>query len=248
MDNLLLDIGFIIFNQLDFIDQCVLRLVSTYFLNYPITNLMDRVPNKQRLNNTILKLYPYVVKLDAYNNYTITDISHLKHLKVLNAGYKSGICDVANLINLTELHTNDHNPIKNICTLTGLRILTSCHVNNDDIEQLTNLTELNVTLNENITNVSKLIKLKKLYGDYSEIDNHGLGGLTNLTICCGSIHNDGIRGLTNLVTLDITCNRNITNVNTLVSLRKLYVYKGNINKNDIFLTGLVNLTISNDLY
>lgn len=70
-------------NELDFIAQSNLRLVSTYFVTNPITNLSLDISDRARLkiscNDTsrnelynltddILKLYPSVTKLNVSHN------------------------------------------------------------------------------------------------------------------------------------------------------------------------------------
>lgn len=76
-DNLVSDIVKTIHRELNFPTQVNLRLVSTNFTKYPITNLFDDVPNKYKLTDDILKSYPHVIKLDTNNNHRITDINYL---------------------------------------------------------------------------------------------------------------------------------------------------------------------------
>ena len=48
----------------------------------------------KKLDNCIIKKYPFVKKLDAFNNSNITNVSHMKSLKMLNAsGEACGISD-----------------------------------------------------------------------------------------------------------------------------------------------------------
>ena len=96
-----------IFPKLDLISQIRLRQVSKFFYNnLDITNLYD-IHNKynSKLMDEIIKKYPKLVKLDAWNNSKITNISHLKNLKILDAGgWNCGISDVHLIgLNLVEL-------------------------------------------------------------------------------------------------------------------------------------------------
>lgn len=52
-----------------------------------------------------LKLYPFIVKLNVYDNQKITDISHLIHLQILHAADYCGIDNncIKLLTNLVEL-------------------------------------------------------------------------------------------------------------------------------------------------
>lgn len=68
LDQLPSDIIHTVHNQLDFSSQSHLRLTSINFTKYPITNLLDNVPNKNNLTDNILKSYPYIIKLSAHNN------------------------------------------------------------------------------------------------------------------------------------------------------------------------------------
>lgn len=48
---LISDIITTINSKLDFISQYNLRLVSHFFIKYPITNFLDNVPNKKKLTD-----------------------------------------------------------------------------------------------------------------------------------------------------------------------------------------------------
>lgn len=145
-------------NQLNFIDQCNLRLVSTYFTICPITNLFDDVPNVHKLSDEILKLYPFCIKLYAGNNANITDINHLIDLQILNAWGNCGIDDIGlrKLTNLTKLNAGDNERITNINHLAKLQILYApddCGIDDKGLCQLTNLIELHTWNNKKITNI-----------------------------------------------------------------------------------------------
>lgn len=163
-----------IHNELDFVSQCNLRLASTYFTLFPITNLFDNVPNISNITNTILKLYPMITKLNAFNNEKITDFTHLINLQILDCG------------NDFELFPIDHDDkIIDINHLKNLRILHcsgECEIHNSSIALLTNLTELYCTDNPYITDVNHLVNLKILHANnYCGITNTSISALTNLT-------------------------------------------------------------------
>jgi hypothetical protein len=222
LDELVSDIIKIIYDQLDFVCQVNLRLVSMYFAKYPITNLFDNVPNKYNLTDTILTSYPFITKLNINYNTRITDINHLTNLQILSAWYDCGIdlngikllndhkinniC-IMGLTNLTELNIIGNEKITNINHLINLRTLNAgwqCGLDNIGIMGLTNLTELNVTGNEKITNVNHLVNLRILCAGWS----------------CG-INNMGIIGLTNLTELNIFNNDKIINIDHLKNLLML---------------------------
>lgn len=218
------DIIKIIHNQLDFFSQSNLRLASKYFVENPITNLShdssrDRLKSSGNspsmnelfnLTNVILKLYPFVTKLNIAHNEDVTDISHLVNLQILNAsGYSCGINNnsLLSLTNLTELNTHNNSKITDVNHLIKLRTLNAVYnsgISDNGIRLLTNLTELDVYDNSRIRNINHLINLRIL----------------NIGRDCG-IEDDGIKSLTNLTELNITRNNKITNISHLINLQKL---------------------------
>jgi hypothetical protein len=196
IDQLPADIIRSIHNQLNFIDQCNLRLVSTYFTMYQITNLLDNVPNVTNLTDAICQSYPMCTKLNAVNNNNITNVNHLVNLIELNINNNNKITDFSHLINLQILYckgkckmfmssSDDDEKLINLNHLINLRILHcvgDCEIDNNSISRLTNLTELNCSKNEYITNINHLVNLKILRAeDKCGIDNNGFELLTNLT-------------------------------------------------------------------
>lgn len=158
IDKLPSDIIKNIFNQFDFVSQCNVRLVSTYFTICPITNLFDGVPNLNKLTDVILKSYPYTIQLYAGNNKKITNIGHLVHLEVLSAWGNCGIDDmgIKSLTKLTKLNVGDNHKITDINHLINLRILyagDNCGISDLGINKLTNLVELYSWNNKKITNM-----------------------------------------------------------------------------------------------
>ena len=158
MHTLVPDIVYIIHDQLDFIGQHNLRLVSKNFTKYPITNLYDGVLYKYQysLTDKILKSYPFVIKLDVSYNNKITNINYLINLRILCADNNCGIDDdgLSRLTNLTELDADNNNKITNVNHLINLRILhakDNCGIGDDGISRLTNLTKLNSDDNNKIT-------------------------------------------------------------------------------------------------
>lgn len=156
LNQLIPDIIKNIYDRLGFIAQVKLRLVSKFFVKYEITNLFDDVPNYHRLTDNILKLYPYIIKLDVSHNKKITNINHLVNLQVLNA---NGFCGIGNkeilsLTNLTELYVRNNINITDVNHLTNLKILDAdgyCGIDNMGIRLLTNLVQLSSLYNDKIT-------------------------------------------------------------------------------------------------
>lgn len=252
LNQLVSDIIKIIHNQLDFPSQCNLRLVSTRFLIFPITNLFDNVPNINRLTNAICQSYPHTIKLNSNYNRKIMDINQLINLQILYAmPNKCGIDNdgIKHLTNLTELYVADNCKITDINHLINLRILNAgydCGINNNGIKQLTNLTTLYANSNYKITNISHLTKLRIFHSaNNHEITDDQISSLTNLTDLRlrnnTKITNSGISTLVNLQILDIS-NRsgtgydyvhrltNITNLNG-INIRRLRDYYKKIENN-----------------
>lgn len=135
----------------------------------------------EKLDNEIIKKYPFVVKLNACNNSKITNVSHMKSLKKLNARGDCGIDDegIANL-DLVKFNARHNSKITNVSFMKSLKILDAsshCGINNEGIIGL-NLVELYVCYNSKITNVSFMKSLQIL--DASEtcgIDDEGITGL-----------------------------------------------------------------------
>lgn len=69
LEHLPSDIIYIILPQLSSPDQINLSIVSKNFKKYPITNLLDGVPDIFKLKMNIVKLYPYVTKLSVAKSY-----------------------------------------------------------------------------------------------------------------------------------------------------------------------------------
>src|SRR5271170_1895716 len=111
MDVLILDIGLMIYDLLNFVSQVNLRLVSKHFAaNYFVTNLFDNVPNCHKLTDDILKNYCHVLKLNDDCNPNVNNVNHMIKLKKLHAYVKCGIDDngLSKLNNMIELHIGDN--------------------------------------------------------------------------------------------------------------------------------------------
>src|SRR5271163_1032418 len=92
MEMLVLDIGLMIYDLLDFMSQVNLRLVSKHFAaNYFITNLFDNVPNRYALTDDILKNYCHVLKLNVGYNPNVNNVNHMVKLQKLYAYWNCGI-------------------------------------------------------------------------------------------------------------------------------------------------------------
>ena len=265
LDNLPPDILQTINSILDFPSQTNFTSVSVNFKKYPITNLLDNVPDKIsfKLTDDILKSYPHVVKLQIVSKLLhwdqqvprIYNTSNLNNVRVLHIKGNCGF-DISKLTNLTSL------------------TLSYCNnITNDDIKSLTNLTELNIPANQQISDINCLINLRKIdISSYTftecEVDDNGImcltnltelnaddniyveniGHLTNLTKLSangrGGPANDALRLLTNLTDLNLSGNQDITNygIITLTNLRILDIsYTSAIN--DLGIAHLTNSLI-----
>lgn len=236
------DIIRLVHNELDFIGQKNLRLASHIFTAYPITNLLDNVPNLNKLTGKILKSYPFLTALNISHSYrmgrrenyrpAIININHLVNLKILNIED----CDKINnngislLTNLIELNVNNNRQITDINHLVKLRILHAWGVSgisDISISTLTNLAELNAENNNKIIHITHLINLLIL-----TVAGH-----------CG-ITGSEIMGLTNLIGLNANSNITITDVNHLTKLQilKADCTYGKCGINNIGISSLTNLT------
>ena len=172
MDTLLLDVGLIIHNLLDFPSQVNLRLVSIQFSKYyPITNLCDKIRNRYNLNDKILKNYPHVIKLNAANNRNITSVNHMKNLQMLVANSQGpsnlyidncaiddyGIQDSENIV---VLYVDNNSLINNINHLKKLKVLyangANCHITDLSIKDLKNLVAVHSEGNVTLTGINLL--------------------------------------------------------------------------------------------
>ena len=225
LNHLPLDIIKLVHNELDFIHQRNLRLVSTEFKKLHITNLLDNVPNVSKLTDKILKLYPFIIKLNAHYNDKISNTNHLLRLTTLDVS--GGFCtiNVSLLTNLTKLDAGKSPWSRNDRDSGKIENTEFLKLNN-----LTNLTKLNIFNNLNITGIGNLINLKIL----------NIGGTM--------IENNIIISLTNLTKLNINHNGTITNINNLINLKTLYaIYSWGIDNNSISsLTNLTNLNVKNN--
>ena len=209
MDSLIVDILRLIFDQLNFISQLELRLVSTYFMtNCPIRRFLNSTPNQWALTNDYLKSYPNLTELDV--NANMTDINHLTNLRRLSI---NRYCMIANdgfsqLTNLTELSVCNgyvlH--INHMTSLRKLSIGSAFVITNDGLTNLTNLTEL-YTHNKAITDINHMAKLQILHTDPTMSKYE----------CCG-ITNEGISKLTSLTKLYMRNTNNITDINHMIKV------------------------------
>lgn len=249
LDSLPTDIIKEIQNELDFIAQSNLRLVSTYFVTNPITNLSVDISNRARLKisgndpsrndllnltDAILKLYPSITKLNIAHNEKVTDIKHLVNLQILNAsGYSCRINNdtIMGLTNLTKLNTHNNSRITNVNHLKKLRILNAIYnsgIDDTGISSLTNLTKLNIYDNDRITHISHLTNLWTL--------NIGRGCRVN---------NNEIMSLTNLTKLNLNKNRTITNIGCLTNLRILNI--GNSINSENIIIQMMNDRVNDEI-
>lgn len=266
--DLVQDIIIKIYNKLESNWQLHFKLTSIKFAKYEITNLKHHMIN-YKLTNNILKLHPYIIKLNIKNNGKITDVSYLTRLRELNISNECayptnvvGNSGIFSLTNLTKLNAYGNIKLTNIDHLINLQKLNiggECGVNK--IGFLTNLTKLHTGRNKiDINHLTSLLNLSiSYYSIYSDIKS--LTNLTKLsmhsdTICninhfvnLRTLHikyshgclvtNTSISSLTNLTELDIARTTTITNINSLINLRILDISCSIMDNNGISL--LTNL-------
>ena len=151
-----------------------------------------------------------LVELHTDNNPFISDISHMKNLKILSATEHFGDCGISDWsiqgLDLIELSVDYNNKVTNVSFMHNLRKLSAsgnCGVDNVGIQGL-NLIELNVGNNPKITNISFIYNLKILYAyENSGIDDAGIYGL-------------------DLIELNARDNPKITNVTFMKNLKILF--------------------------
>lgn len=126
-------------------------------------------------------------ELHLFFNFNITDINHLKKLKILDLKFGSGVKQqgISELKNLTELDVYDNSDIYDINHLEKLEVLdigSSYYsvINQEGISNLVNLVKLYTVGNSEIKDVNHLKKLKVLHAAYSGIVRNGIRELTEL--------------------------------------------------------------------
>lgn len=186
--------------------------------------------------------------LNMFQNYQISDVSHLSLLRTLNAGgYRNDFNNINDLINLTSLDISYNRAIINISCLTSLTILKATTIPAlIGIEKLLNITKLDISYNKNFLDISlltKLLSLKIRYSnihqtnidklslltklnDYGNTNINNIDHLTNLKVLnigldFNRIKQDSINSLSNLVTLRIYDNKYVNNIMHLRNLKTL---------------------------
>jgi len=171
--------------------------------------------------------------LDASNNSFITNVSHLTLLEELHMGRKCGI-DPLTIYHLpiNRLNISANHKTIDFSNLTMLKILIAhemCGFSQYEIPQVTQLTELDISYNPNVHDVSILTNLCKLTINTNDYHRHKICGIIPLTI-------QNLK----LVELDIGNNQHITDISMMTTLRKLYLGANH----SIYQTSLVNLSLT----
>ena len=156
-----------IFDFLEFKNQISFKLTCKDYNQFKIYDLYNiSLKYRIKLDDDILKNYPFLKYLDASNNKKITNVSHMTNLQILNAS--GSYCEINNQgienLNLIELNAYNNYKIINVSFMTNLKILNVsgwCGIDDNDIKNL-NLIELNAHNNNKITNVSFMTNLQVL--------------------------------------------------------------------------------------
>ena len=178
-----IEIWQVIVNFCDSLNQIRFCQISKFANSYLRVTDLYNLDNKLlgKLNDEIIKKYPFVVELDACNNNKITNVSGMRSLKKLDTRGNCGINDagIAGL-QLVELNASYNKKITNVSEMQSLKKLDAigdCGIDDAGIAGL-QLVELDAESNEKITNVSQMMSLKKLDASYNcGIDNAGIAGL-----------------------------------------------------------------------
>src|SRR5690606_35851300 len=98
------------------------KKIKIHFLNE--IGLSNKITNK--ITNKILKQkkYSHLISLNLSNNSQISNVNHIKKLKILYAGWGCGINNKGiSKLNLIELYVSYNNKITNVNHMTDLKIL-----------------------------------------------------------------------------------------------------------------------------
>lgn len=292
------DVVNVIFDFLDLNSQINFKSTSHNFNKLNITNLCDFnmrinqnfIDDHTSITHLNLHLKYQIFKINhltkllylnmghgcAINNNQLTNLKNLTWLDARSnagfntmRGYDHGELNLANLTNLIYLNAAFMINISHLTKLKTLKIHKSV-ITNEDISLLTNLTCLNISSNQILTNLNLnfCYQLTSLDISYTNIASDGITALTNLISLCiydsqnikdfgtltnlqtleiydvSGVTNDGITNLTNLTSLLISNNTQITNLNIFTSLTNLQISEASsITNNNI--TNLTNLTYLN---
>ena len=241
------DLFAVIFDRCDFESQIRYRQCNKFtYNNIQMTQFFTIRKISLKLSNDILKMYPYVVELDAFNTNKITDINHLYYLKVLDASCslikQYGISE---LRNIETLITNPN--ISDVNHLTRLKYLRDygSNLSQDGISECREIETLIISQHTRIIDVNHLKKLKYLDISYSTVTQTGINELREL-VCLYMGNNgritdvnhvtklqildapyaygltqDSIRDLRELIELNVYNTNSITDVNHLTKLKKI---------------------------
>lgn len=218
-----IELWMIIRDYTDSLSQINLTMVCKFLnKNLQITDLYNIDPKYQELlTNDILKKYPYITKLKLRWNTSVTDINHLSKLEILDAtgGWMQSIY-VPDCGYCLDEEENLFNNCGGICILSD-----------KGIRKLTNLRNIDISCNRNITSLNHCKKLKVLTA-------RSYSGLTN----------EGISKLYNLEDVDLTDNQKINRIDHLKKLRVLNISGINsvVNNNDIKNLNLYALDATNN--
>ena len=217
-----------------FEDKIKLKSLSrSYYYGLRIYDLLNIRQNlTYKLNENILRNFPFIKYLRCESNYYISNLNNFSCLQILIAPHNKKINDEGiKYLNLIELNIYYSPNITNVNHMTNLRKLNAggkCGISDYGIKDL-NLYELEVFGNSKITNLNHMTNLKKL----------NIGGLNS------KIYNEGIKNL-NLIKLDINSNYNITNINHMTKIKKLYAWNSQLEYEDIKNLNLIELRIDWD--
>jgi hypothetical protein len=144
------DIQNYIFNMLDLKAQIYFTQTCKEFNKFNITNFWD-ISYSSIFTEEILKKYPYIIKLNLFDNKKVKNINFLKNVIKLNIG---GFCiieddGIKDLIHLEELNMSCNHKITNLDNKHKIKVLDISGISNiskSHIKHL-NLTSINTYIN-----------------------------------------------------------------------------------------------------
>ena len=220
------DLMRIIFEKLDVLSQIRYRQIASFvYTNIHMTKFSTvNIEFLKKLTDNILLKYPFCKELDASFSDKISNLNHLKCLRILRISEYAGQNAINELYELDELTIRKpivkkyRTLISDLNHLKKLRKLDASYTNlpQTAISDIYELVELNIKHNPHITNINHLVKLKKLIASgYCAIDQKGFSNLREIVV------------------LDITGKNKINSVKHLTKLKKLDAWRSGISQLEI---------------
>lgn len=169
-DMISLDLWQLICSSCNSSTQCNLKRITKWF--YASIHLTKLTYKSELIDENVLKLHQHITKLNISYNNKVFNVNHLTKLTNLNISHQYAaekpLCitddGIFQLTALKTLNAANNHYITNIAPFLQLETLDAsddCGITNDTLLCPT-LTSLNISYNKKITDISHLIKLKKV--------------------------------------------------------------------------------------